>query len=203
MCYNLLRSNPISIHCHQLLRLESTMTPFLLKRVENPTEAQIDTCSTLFYDLMRTNQATIALVGGDAALLKLQAAATIPAGALAGEFYVAENHDGDIVAYTLWMPPGEEIFSSLYESPEQCALGLNNFMESLFEAAKEYFRTTYHDLAEFPAFVNSILGPTGKINSWWLNMAMVHPEASANRLKSSRVLPLLSPQDVKSAHNAR
>lgn len=57
------------------------------------------------------DQAAIALVGGDTALLKLQAAATIRAGALTGEFCVAENDDGDIVGYTLWMPPGQEIFS--------------------------------------------------------------------------------------------
>lgn len=40
------------------------------------------------------------------------AAATIRAGALAGEYYTATNENGEIVGYTLWMPPGQELFST-------------------------------------------------------------------------------------------
>ena len=45
-------------------------------------------------------------------MLKLQAAAMLRAGALAGEYYTATNEDGEIVGYTLWMPPGQELFST-------------------------------------------------------------------------------------------
>jgi ribosomal protein S18 acetylase RimI-like enzyme len=119
---------------------------------------------------MKTNQGAISLVGGHTDLLKPQAVAMIRAGALSGEFYVAQASTGEVVGFTLWMPPGQEMFATA----EQRALGFNEFMASLSDSAKEYFRTTY--LAEFPTFVNSVLGPTGKIDSWWLNMAMVRPE---------------------------
>ncbi|KAF8971924.1 hypothetical protein BDZ97DRAFT_2025974 [Flammula alnicola] len=47
-------------------------------------------------------------------------------------------------------------------------------MARLPDQDKEYFRTTY--LAQFPRFVNGILGPTGKLDFWWPHMAIVHSD---------------------------
>jgi GNAT superfamily N-acetyltransferase len=143
---------------------------FTIQRVNNPTEEQIDISADLFYDLMKENQGAISLSGGDKSLMKLQALAILRAGALAGEYYTATNPDGELVAYTLWMPPGQELFSS----EEQRKLGFTEFMTRLPEEGKEYFRTAY--LAHFPGFVNGILGPAGKRDSWWLHMAMVRSD---------------------------
>jgi len=143
------------------------MSAFTVQRVENPNEEQINISSDLFYDLMKDNQGAISLSGGDKSLMKLQALAIIRAGAFAGEYYTATNSDGELVGYALWMPPGKELFST----EEERKLGFTEFMTRLPEEGKEYFRTTY--LAHFPGFVNSILGPTGKLDSWWLHMAMV------------------------------
>uniref|UniRef100_A0A8H7Y4C3 N-acetyltransferase domain-containing protein n=1 Tax=Psilocybe cubensis TaxID=181762 RepID=A0A8H7Y4C3_PSICU len=183
------------------------MPAFTVQRVQNPTgrktsflhgvirsdsirssEEEINASADLFYDLMQDNQGAISLSGGDKSLMKLQALAMLRAGILAGEYYTATNKDGKLIGYTLWMPPGREIFST----EEERQLGFNEFMARLPDQGKEYFRTTF--LAHFPGFVNSILGPTvgftqdialivnehglsvypqGKLDSWWLHMAMV------------------------------
>ncbi|KZT07900.1 uncharacterized protein LAESUDRAFT_87797 [Laetiporus sulphureus 93-53] len=81
----------------------------------------------------------------------------------------------------MWMPPGQELFST----PEQRELGLNEFMKNLSKEGKEYYSTIL--FAEFPAFVNSCLGPTGKIGSWWLHMAMVRPESQRQGVATSLI----------------
>lgn len=52
------------------------------------------------------------LLGVDVSLLKDQAIATIRAGALDSEFYVAQESLGEIIACSVWMPPGQEMFST-------------------------------------------------------------------------------------------
>ncbi|KAF8167192.1 hypothetical protein B0H34DRAFT_680726 [Crassisporium funariophilum] len=146
------------------------MSKFTVQRVEKPTEEQIAISADLFYDLMKTDLGAISLSGGDTSLIRLQAKALLRAGALVGEYYEATNADGELVGYTMWMPPGEEMFST----DEQRSLGLTEFMARLSEQGKEYYKTTY--MAHFPGFVNSVLGPTGKRDAWWLHMAMVRPD---------------------------
>ncbi|KIM38174.1 hypothetical protein M413DRAFT_247359 [Hebeloma cylindrosporum] len=116
---------------------------------------------------MHNDQGAISLSGGDVSLMKLQALAMLRAGALAGEYYIATNPAGEQIGYTLWMPPGQEMFST----DEQRKLGFAEFMNRLPQEGKDYFATTY--LARLPGFVTSKLGPTGKLDSWWLHMAMV------------------------------
>jgi len=68
--------------------------------------------SFIYLHQSNVDNAAISLAGGDFSLIKLQAAAMLRAGALAGEFYTATNENGEIIGYTLWMPPGQEIFST-------------------------------------------------------------------------------------------
>ena len=55
----------------------------------------------------------LSLVGGDGSLIPDMTRAILKAGIYAaGEYYIATNEDGEIVGYTMWMPPGQEIFST-------------------------------------------------------------------------------------------
>lgn len=56
--------------------------------------------------------AAVWLVGGEAILLKEQTAAGIPVAALSGGVYVAQNELGKIIAFSVWIPPNQEIFST-------------------------------------------------------------------------------------------
>ncbi|OBZ75628.1 hypothetical protein A0H81_04828 [Grifola frondosa] len=146
------------------------MSRFTVERIEYPSEAQIDASVALFVLCMKDDLAAISLCGGDISLLGLQARAILQAGIFAGEYYAATDENGNILAFTMWMPPGQEMLST----PEQRALGFEEFIARLPQAGKEYFKNVY--LAEFPGFVASCLGTTGKLDSWWLHMAMVVPE---------------------------
>ncbi|KAF8195072.1 hypothetical protein BJ912DRAFT_1085952 [Pholiota molesta] len=139
---------------------------FHVQRVLNPTEAQLCDAADLFTDLMKTNLGAVSLAGGEISLMTCQALALLRAGALAGEYYEATNEEGEMIGYTMWMPPGQEMFST----EEQRKLGFDEFMTKLSDEAKTYFKTKY--MAEFPGFVASLLGPRGKLDSWWLHMAM-------------------------------
>ncbi|KIL71208.1 hypothetical protein M378DRAFT_182786 [Amanita muscaria Koide BX008] len=121
------------------------------QRVPNPTVEQVEATVALFTDLMKEDIAALCLSGAPALIPDL-ARAMIKAGIYAaGEYYLATDENGEIVGYTMWMPPGQEMFST----PEQRALGLNDFMVKLPEEGREYPKSF------------------GKVDSWWLHMAMV------------------------------
>lgn len=143
-----------------------------IERVPDPSGELIEAAAALFALAMRDDGACNSLVGGDLSLLVPMARAMIKAAVLAaGEFYPALDQSGTLVGYALWMPPGEELFAT----PEQRDQGLNDFMASLPEAVKQYYKNTY--LKEFPEFVNECMGsPKGKTDAWWLNNFCVHPE---------------------------
>ncbi|KAI0935357.1 hypothetical protein AcV7_003819 [Taiwanofungus camphoratus] len=146
------------------------MSSISVAHVEHPTQEQLDASVALFAFLMKNAPALISLSGGDISLLDPMGRAMILAGIPAGEYYAATDDNGQLVGFMFWTSPGQELFST----PEQRELGLNDFMAKLSAEGKEYYKKTYS--AEFPQFVESCLGPTGKLNSWWLHMAMVHPD---------------------------
>ncbi|KJA19230.1 hypothetical protein HYPSUDRAFT_69399 [Hypholoma sublateritium FD-334 SS-4] len=143
------------------------MPPFRVQRVLNPTEARLAEAANLFTDLMKNNLGALSLAGGEASLMNYQALALLRVGSLYGEYYEATDDEGNLLGFTMWMPPGQEMFST----EEQRRLGFNYFMQMLSSEAENYFKTKY--VAQFPGFVASLLGPRGKIDSWWLHMAMI------------------------------
>ena len=54
----------------------------------------------------------LSLVGGDSTLASDLAQAVLRAGVFAGEYYNATDDDGRIVGFALWMPPGDDLFST-------------------------------------------------------------------------------------------
>ncbi|KIM38175.1 hypothetical protein M413DRAFT_447938 [Hebeloma cylindrosporum] len=144
------------------------MSPsFHVQRVESPTEERLRCAAALFTDLMKTNLGAISLAGGDVSLMEFEALALLRAGVLDGEYYEATDDEGALIGYTMWMPPAREMLST----EEQRQRGFYEFMSKLSPEAESYFRTKY--VSEFPRFVASLLGPTGKLDSWWLHMAMI------------------------------
>lgn len=54
----------------------------------------------------------VSLAGGEIPLMKFEALAILRAGVHCGEYYEATNDEGDLIGYTMWMPPGQMIFST-------------------------------------------------------------------------------------------
>ena len=72
--------------------------------------------SYLYRTLTLHNQdvAVLSLAGGEPALIPDMIRATLKAGIFAaGEYYTASNEKGEMVGFTMWMPPGQEMFSTL------------------------------------------------------------------------------------------
>ncbi|KZT04282.1 uncharacterized protein LAESUDRAFT_658088 [Laetiporus sulphureus 93-53] len=157
------------------------MSSLTITRVEQPSPKLIDDSVNLFVALMKSDPAIESLCGGDVSLAGPMARAMLNAGVLAGEYYAALDENGELAGFTLWMPPGQEMFST----QEQRDLGLTDFMARLPPEGKEYYKDTY--LAEFPGFVSSCIGPTGKVDSWWLHMAMVRQERQQQGIARSLI----------------
>ncbi|KAF9528138.1 hypothetical protein CPB83DRAFT_894624 [Crepidotus variabilis] len=147
------------------------MAPYYFQQVKNATDEQLAYSAKLFSELMAGDTGVLALTGGEISLVAVMALSILRAGALAGgEFYTATNEEGEIIGFTLWMPPGQDMFST----EQQRSLGFQDFLSKMPEIGKEYFKTTY--LAQFPGFVDEHLGPAGKKESWWMHMCFVRPE---------------------------
>ncbi|KIP04043.1 hypothetical protein PHLGIDRAFT_15472 [Phlebiopsis gigantea 11061_1 CR5-6] len=136
--------------------------------LQRPAERRVDEAVELFYALMANDASMRSLTGGQPELLlRALGRAMLRAGLLSGEYYEAATAEGELVGFLMAMPPGQDIFST----DEQRALGLTEFMGRLSAAGHEFYKTTY--MHEFPAFVNSLLGPTGRRDCWYLHMIMV------------------------------
>ncbi|KAH9928900.1 uncharacterized protein B0H18DRAFT_999285 [Fomitopsis serialis] len=146
------------------------MSQVKLARLHNPTKRQLDEFEALFVLTMSSDLAAISICGGDQSLIGPMARAMILAATLGGEIYAATEEGGAIVGCAVWMPPGQELLST----PEQRQLGWNDFFAKVPQEGKDWFTKTYSN--EVTTFINKILGPTGKLDSWYLNIIMVHPE---------------------------
>jgi hypothetical protein len=89
--------------------------------------------------------------------MEFEALALFRAGVLAGEYYEASNEEGELIGYTMWMPPGREMFSTFVffiriligmhsqthdpHREEQRKCGFYEFMSKLSPEAESYFKT--------------------------------------------------------------
>ncbi|TFK42238.1 hypothetical protein BDQ12DRAFT_645786 [Crucibulum laeve] len=162
------------------------MAEVIIQHIEHPSEAQINASVALFVDLMKDDNAALSLSGGDLSLVDPMARAILLAGAIDGEYYSATNEEGELVGFTMWMPPGQELFST----EEQRNLAAKIFMAQLSDGGKEYYKTTY--TAEFPSFVATKLGSTAKVDSWWLHMAMVRRDYQRKGVARALISPILT-----------
>jgi len=143
-----------------------------VKLLENATDADVQQALDIFTNLMEHDAAAKAIAGGEVDLIPAFAESMIKAIAFAGgHMYVARNEKGDIVGFALWIPPGHDLFNT----PEQCELGFDDFMGRLSDAGKRYYAETLG--SEFPKFINRSVGISDAGgNCYWCHMAMVRKD---------------------------
>ena len=56
--------------------------------------------------------AAISLSGADPALMEPMVRCALRACVDSGEFYTATDKVGEVIGYSLWMPPGQDLFST-------------------------------------------------------------------------------------------
>ncbi|KAJ7923057.1 hypothetical protein B0H13DRAFT_1865366 [Mycena leptocephala] len=109
------------------------------------------------------------IVGGDLSLLSAFFRASIRAGALGGEIYVAtEAADSSMIrGMALWWGPG--VKRSAQQRRE-----FHAFVSQLSPEAQEWHSTVYRP--DFANLTEKLLGPRGKLDSWYLNLLAVDSE---------------------------
>ncbi|KAH9843599.1 uncharacterized protein C8Q71DRAFT_729183 [Rhodofomes roseus] len=150
--------------------MRQSMSSVTVRRVYDVTDAQLEELASLFILNMNDDLAAISICGGDRSLMGTMARAMIRAATLDGEIYTAAEQSDRILGYAVWMPPGQDLLST----PEQRKLGWDDFFEHVSQRGKDWFTKTY--ATEVSAFMAGIFGPTGKVDSWYLNIIMVHPD---------------------------
>ncbi|EMD31941.1 hypothetical protein CERSUDRAFT_119274 [Gelatoporia subvermispora B] len=146
------------------------MSLFTVQRVEQLTDAQIDAFVALFVLNMKDDPSALSLSGGDPELIDPMVRAMVQAGRIAGEYYTATDVSGELLGYALWMPPGQQMFST----SEQREAGLNDFMGRISQKGRDYFHNEY--LVIFREFAAKCLGSTKIIDTWYLHILMVRAD---------------------------
>ncbi|OCH89783.1 hypothetical protein OBBRIDRAFT_793938 [Obba rivulosa] len=143
-----------------------------IQRMEKPSEELVEEAVQLFCELMSAGPAAISLTAGKLELMQPMARAMIrPLALLAGEMYTATDENGSLVGFTLWLPPGENMFTT----EEQRQMGLYEFMNALPEEGKAYYSTTLGQ--DFPKVVDEYIGiPSAQTACYWCNFAMVRAD---------------------------
>ncbi|KII95585.1 hypothetical protein PLICRDRAFT_34496 [Plicaturopsis crispa FD-325 SS-3] len=146
------------------------MSDITVSLVKSPAAAEIDTAVDLCLRAFdKTDVSTRTVVGNDDNLFDPFFRCAIKAGALVGELYLATDATGKAVGMALWVPPGEDLFST----EDQRQLGFYDFFNGLSVEARLWWKDTY--LVEFPKLTDKALGPKGKLNSWYLQLIAVDP----------------------------
>ncbi|KAJ7356904.1 hypothetical protein DFH08DRAFT_620521, partial [Mycena albidolilacea] len=113
------------------------------------------------------------IVGGDLSLLDAFFSASIRAGVLGGDIYVAtEETNGTMIrGMALWWRPGVEPFSTEEQQRE-----LHPFLSKLGPEAQEWHSTIASPSDYFANLTEKLLGSRGKLDSWYLNLLAVDPD---------------------------
>ncbi|EMD31799.1 hypothetical protein CERSUDRAFT_119368 [Gelatoporia subvermispora B] len=143
-----------------------------IQRVEKPADGLIEASVQLFKDLMIKAPATHALTTGKPELIDGMARASIrPIALVAGEMYTAVDENDALIGFTLWLPPG----SNIWTTEEQRQMGLDQFLETLSPEGQEYYTNVLGK--EFPGLVDGFLGiEHAETNMYWCNFAMVRED---------------------------
>jgi len=143
-----------------------------IQRVEKPTEELVEEAVTLFKGLMVKDPATHAFTTGKPELIDAMARAMIKPNALiAGEMYTATDEKGDLIAFTLWLPPGQNVWTT----EEQRQMGLYQFLGSLSDEGRDYYSNVLGK--EFPKVADEFIGmEQAETNTYWCSFAMVRED---------------------------
>ncbi|PCH43237.1 acetylornithine deacetylase [Wolfiporia cocos MD-104 SS10] len=145
---------------------------FTVQLVGSPTESQVRQAARIFADLTPGDPLTIALTGGNTNLLQDLAESMIrPIAFQIGDMYTATDENGDMVGFTMWIPPGKQLLST----EDQMRLGYTDFMSKLPDEVKSYSATTLgHD---FPKVIDGFTGiENTELNCYWCDFNFVKAE---------------------------
>ncbi|KAJ7102362.1 hypothetical protein B0H15DRAFT_749953, partial [Mycena belliarum] len=118
------------------------------------------------------------IVGGDLSLLGSFFNATIRAGTLGGEIHVAtETADTSVIrGMALWWGPGAEPFSTSIISRGTTLAQHDRKWNCGAEVVRIWLTYQLQYRPEFADLTRKLLGPQGKLDSWYLSLFAVAPQ---------------------------
>ncbi|KAF9522773.1 hypothetical protein CPB83DRAFT_88420 [Crepidotus variabilis] len=139
-----------------------------IHRIYTPSVQEIEKLVNIAVGAYRGLTAERVMLGGNEALGYLQFRSMIRASLLDGEVYVLENDAKDLVAFSIWFPPGKV----LYGTPDQRSLGFEEFMEQLDDETREWYDKTYNPAINkwAPTWI-----PKPYPDCWWLAALATDP----------------------------
>ncbi|KZT03169.1 uncharacterized protein LAESUDRAFT_729408 [Laetiporus sulphureus 93-53] len=128
--------------------------------VSEPTEDLVEEAVKVFSDLMPEDPLAVSLVVGDRSLISSMARAMIkPIALVVGDMYTATDESGKLAGFTLWLPPGRNLYDTLRWA-------------TLTEEGKTYFAETM--AKDFPKMIDSKTGiESTELNTYWCSFAFV------------------------------
>jgi len=144
----------------------------VVKRIDNPTEANVEDATQIFCKLMHDNPFFVALTGGEAHLLPMLINIIIGDIAFkAGDLYGAFDEKGAMVGFQAWTPPGKAQLATAEDKAQ-----LVPFVQQLpSDEAKLYARATIG--LEFPKLVDVLSGIQDcELTTHWCNFNFIKEE---------------------------
>ncbi|OCH85526.1 hypothetical protein OBBRIDRAFT_739765 [Obba rivulosa] len=119
-----------------------------------------------------TDPANYSFTAGNLDLLELMARAMLkPKALVSGEMYTATDENGDLVGFTIWLPPGRKGLTTC----EERQMGMYQFMESLSPEGKEYYANALGK--QFPKVVDNFIGiEQAEKSTYYCSVAMVRAD---------------------------
>ncbi|CAK5273817.1 unnamed protein product, partial [Mycena citricolor] len=155
------------------LQAPASMAPVFVRRLENPTEDEIERCASVLLAAFNSLNDVFShsLTGGNRDLDFDINVAPVRAALIAGQVWVAgfDAAVSDICAVALWFGPGAEYLAT----EEQREAGWNQLQAKFTPELKQWWS---YFIPRFGQWCDASLGPGVKLRSWRLNSLGTLPE---------------------------
>ncbi|VDC03532.1 unnamed protein product [Peniophora sp. CBMAI 1063] len=157
------------------------MSEIRVRRLENPSEADIDAIANVLATVFATDSFAIAVCGGDTTKIYELERATVAAAALAGELWVAAYGEEDFASVATWFPPGR----TLLDSQDQREAGYDQLFASFGPELVKWWIDDF--LPHYGVVSVTALGEGTKAANWNLQQIGTMPHLQRRGLATALV----------------
>ncbi|EEB92643.1 hypothetical protein MPER_08816 [Moniliophthora perniciosa FA553] len=146
------------------------MSKITVHRIENPTGKDIDHMTDVHVKAYDGDPMIQVMLGGNWSLSADLGRAMLRATLLEGHVYAVKDENDKVVAFGSWFAPGVGLFSS----PEQRALGFDEFFQKLDPETQYWFSHTYPEATE--KYDEALFTDEERRRRWWCFNLVTSPE---------------------------
>ncbi|KAL0957960.1 hypothetical protein HGRIS_000141 [Hohenbuehelia grisea] len=165
-----------------------TATAYTIRRIVNPTDAQIEELTDVLTEAFSADDQLKVGFGDDAPRLQRPLnKAPVVAGSLGGHLYVAES-EGKVVGVCIWFEPGREI----YDSADQREAALEPLQKLYKPEAARWLGELAPKLKKFRV---DAWGETTSKDQWYLQRIGVAPKYQGQGIGSALIREIMGKTD--------